>query len=96
MCVALFLLGLDAFVKVAVHREIPPIAFSPMVYPYGGIPIFKGWQGIDFCIVHVMNRGAAWGMFSTFQEYLLYVRVALIGGLISYLLFATTSSYRQW
>lgn len=94
--VALFLIGLDGFIKAYVHHEIPHIASSLMVYPYGGIPIIKGWHGIDFCIVHVINRGAAWGMFSAFQDYLLYVRVAIIGGLISYILFATVSSYRRW
>jgi signal peptidase II len=93
---ALILLAIDWIVKAYVHRELPLIGSSWMTYPYGGISLFKEWHGINCAIVHVANKGAAWGLFACFQEYLLYVRIAIIGGLLSYLLFVKVSSYRQW
>lgn len=54
------------------------------IYPYGGIGIFENFFGIEFSISHQINRGAAWGTFSEFQIYLLYLRIALILGLLVY------------
>jgi signal peptidase II len=66
------------------------------VYPFGGIGVFRDWHGIDFSIVHLINKGAAWGIFSSLQHYLLYVRVAIIGGLLAYLFFVNTSVLRKF
>ena len=93
---ALFIFMADAFLKAYIHYQIPPIVASPPVYPYGGIGVFRGWHGIDFSIVHVINKGAAWGVFSAFQNYLLYARVAIIGGLFTYLFFVKASGYRKF
>ena len=82
--------------KSYVHREIPLITSSMMVYPYGGVAFFRDWHGIDFSLVHAINKGAAWGILSSFQDYLLYLRVAIIGGLITYLCFVQASLYRKW
>jgi signal peptidase II len=93
---ALAFLGVDGALKAYVHSCIAPAAASDPIYPYGGIAVFREWQGIDFCLVHVINRGAAWGLFASIQDYLLYARVAIIGGLITYLLFVKASLYRKW
>lgn len=94
--IAAILFVADAWLKVYIHSEIPPIAISSPFFPYGGIGIFRGWHGIDFSIVHVINRGAAWGAFSSMQEYLLYARIAIIGGLLTYLFFVSASVYRKF
>lgn len=93
---AVCLLLSDALLKAYIHRHIPTIQSSFPIYPYGGIGIFQNWHGIQGSIVHVMNKGAAWGMFATLQNYLLYVRIAIIGGLIAYLFFTPTSTYRKF
>jgi len=95
LSVACLLFASDALLKNYVHYEIL-LSSSMMVYPYGGIGVFKDWHGIDFAIIHVINKGAAWGVFSSIQDYLLYVRVAIIGGLITYLIFVKSSNYRKW
>lgn len=93
---AVFIFMADVFLKAYTHYEIPLITSSSPVYPYGGIGVFRGWHGIDFSIVHVINRGAAWGVFSSLHDYLLYARMAIIGGLVSYLLFIKASAYRKF
>ncbi len=93
---AVFIFMADAFLKAYIHFQIPPINACPPVYPYGGVAVFRGWHGIDFSIVHVINKGAAWGVFASFQDYLLYVRIAIIGGLFTYLFFVKASSYRKF
>lgn len=65
-------------------------------YPYGGIPVFKSFLGIDFSIVHQINTGAAWGMFSNFQDYLLFFRVITIGIILSYLVFFNKTPLRRF
>lgn len=82
--------------KYYVHTQIPLLSLSSPVYPYDGIALFRNWQGIDGVIVHVINKGAAWGILASLQEYLLYLRVAILGGLITYLCFVKMSSYRMW
>ncbi len=93
---ALCLLLLDIYLKAYIHHNIPTISASTPVYPYGGIAVFRDWHGIDFSIVHVINKGAAWGAFASLQQYLLYVRVAIIGGLLTYLFFVSASPYRKF
>ena len=94
LAIALFMA--DMMLKAYVHQEIPSILASSPIYPYGGIGVFRGWHGIDFSIVHVINKGAAWGVFASLQKYLLYARVAIIGGLLTYLLFIKTSAFRKF
>lgn len=93
---AIFLFLIDMGLKAYTHHNILAIGASAPIYPYGGIAVFRDWHGIDFSIVHVVNRGAAWGVFASLQEYLLYARVAIIGGLLTYLLFVKTSTYRTF
>lgn len=88
LVIGVLLLLLDFWVKAYVDAYIPLVGSGGTTYPYGGIPVFYDFWGIDFSIVHVMNRGAAWGAFSGFQDYLLYLRIAVIVGLLIYLFYA--------
>ena len=90
-----FFMG-DALLKAYIHHDIPTISSSTSIYPYGGIKVFRNWHGIEFSIVHVINKGAAWGIFASLQEYLLYARVAIVGGLLTYLFFIKASAYRKF
>jgi signal peptidase II len=96
IALSLFLFMADALLKAYIHHEIPPITASTPIYPYGGIGVFHRWHDIDFSIVHVINKGAAWGVFSSLQKYLLYARIAIIGGLFTYLFFVKASAYRKF
>jgi signal peptidase II len=82
----LLVLILDISSKLLVQSYIP-IVWHHSWYPYGGIGVFKDFFGIQFSIVHSTNRGAAWGVFAEWQDYLLYLRLALITGLLIYLFF---------
>lgn len=96
IAIALLIFMADAFSKAYIHYNIPPINASTPIYPFGGIGVFRGWHGIDFSIVHVINKGAAWGVFASLQDYLLYARVAIIGGLLSYLFFVKAAPFRKF
>ncbi len=50
-------------------------------YPYGGIGVFSDFGGVQFSLVHVTNKGAAWSAFSGYQSYLVIFRIALIIGM---------------
>lgn len=95
VAIGLSLFLLDLCLKAYVHGNIPMMNYASPLYPYGGIAVFQDWHGIDFSINHVVNRGAAWGIFSSFHEYLLYGRMLIIGGLISYLSFVACPLSRQ-
>lgn len=86
--VLLFVLLVDALSKIFIEVNIPPTSSYILDYPYGGIPVFKDFFGVEFSIVHVINKGAAWGAFPHYQQELLYVRLALVAALFAYLLFA--------
>jgi len=96
LALAIIIFMADAGLKAYIYHNVPSLSSSSPVFPYGGISIFRDWHGIDFSMVHVINKGAAWGVFSSLQNYLLYARVAVIGGLLTYLLFVHASSYRKF
>lgn len=91
---ALGLLFLDILSKALIHSYMPISNRFSLWYPYGGIGIFKDFLGIEFSINHAINHGAAWGMFAEAQDFLLILRIAMIAGLVSYLLFYNTN--RNW
>ncbi len=95
VAIALIIFAADAILKAYVHLSIPVMSSALPIYPYDGIGVFHNWHGIDFCITHVINKGAAWGVFASFQEYLLYVRIWIIGGLITYLFFIKAEPFRK-
>ncbi len=84
---ALAILCVDAVTKYFTHLYLPVMKYPWTSYPYGGIPVFKDFFGIEFSISHQINKGAAWGMFPDYQMALLYVRIAFIVGLLLYFLF---------
>lgn len=96
IAIALLVLAADGGLKAYIHSNIPPVNASTPIYPFGGVGVFRNWHGIDFSIVHVINKGAAWGVFASLQNYLLYTRIAIIGGLLTYLWFVKTSTYRKF
>ncbi len=91
--VGLLIFALDFFSKSYVHQTLPPMGYF---YPYGGIDLFQDWMGIEFSIVHVINKGAAWGVLAGMQEGLLYLRLLIIGSMLVYLLFFNRDRARQW
>ncbi|MES2199774.1 MAG: signal peptidase II [Chlamydiota bacterium] len=92
----LMILGIDIFSKMYTYDHITLLSRSSPLYPYGGIAVFKNWVGVDFSINYAMNKGAAWGIFSSFQEYLLYARLLIMGGLLSYILLVKMSYLRKF
>jgi len=82
----LAILAIDFVSKGMIHSYILPIELAPSFFPFGGISVFRDFFGIDFCIHHVTNRGAAWGIGSGVQDLLLLVRIGVVIGLVMYLL----------
>jgi len=91
--IALFILALDQGSKHLVSLHIPQMIHETQWYPYNGIGIFENFWGIEFSIVHATNRGAAWGLFSDFQSYLVAFRMFFIGGLFVYLVGFNKNKY---
>lgn len=87
--------AIDFFSKAYVHSHIPFMNWASPFYPYGGVPVFHNWMGIDFSINHVVNKGAAWGMLASWQNALLYVRFLVIGCIIAYFLFSPSAKSKQ-
>lgn len=81
----LLLLGFDALSKTLALEYIPLLAPKLIGYPYDGIPIFN-LLGVTFSLNTVGNTGAAWSLFQQHAGFLFGVRLALIAGLILYLL----------
>ncbi len=81
----------DMLTKWYVYSEIPLVGVNGWAYPYNGIGVFKDFFGIEFSIVHAINKGAAWGTLSNFQIPLLVFRIVLIAGLCLYLIAFNTS-----
>jgi signal peptidase II len=84
---SLFILSIDFLSKFWTNSSLPLMGYAFPAYPYGGIPVFSNFFGIEFSISHLTNRGAAWGMLSDYQDFLLIARICLIAGMLVYLLF---------
>lgn len=89
--VAICIFSLDYVAKALTTFFIQPFEYAPGVFPFGGIPVFQNFFGIDFCLNNVGNRGAAWGMFGSMQIPLLIFRTGVIIGLLGYLFFSPKS-----
>ena len=92
---AIALLNIDFFTKSFVRNNLSEIRFASPEYPFGGIPVFHDWQGIDFSINFATNTGAAWSLLAGYQELLVYLRIAIVVGIAVYLLFVKNSPFRQ-
>ena len=84
----LFLFGLDFALKWYTSHYIPLMSWSSLTYPYGGVPVFQDFFGVDCSLNYVINKGAAWGAFAQFQKQLLYLRFFIMGGLLLYIFLA--------
>jgi signal peptidase II len=70
------------------------MAFSYFVQAEKGLlaPILLfQFLGVSCSLTYATNLGAAWGYFSSAPFFLLLLRIALIGGLFAYLLFAKSA-----
>lgn len=85
----LFVFIADLITKYVTQSTLPLMRGG---YPYGGIPVFKDFLGIEFSIVHATNRGAAWGMFADYQGSLIILRLFLVAALVAYVLFFNKNS----
>jgi signal peptidase II len=94
--IILGILAIDMGSKAFVHFYFPSLAFSPSIFPYGGVGVFHNFLGIDFCIHHVTNRGAAWGIGASFQNLLLFMRLAVVIGLIIYTFFSPKAARSRY
>lgn len=74
----------DGLTKYLTQEQLPLVYRESIVFPYGGIAVFKDFLGIEFSIVHATNKGAAWGAFADYQQELLFIRIVLVAGLIIY------------
>ncbi len=81
--ILLVIIGLDAASKSFIVHTLPN--YTPFLP--SEIVVFRNFIGIDFSLIHEINRGAAWGIFANFQPYLMFVRFALIMALFIYLCF---------
>lgn len=91
LCIIIPVFIADYASKAWVNFFVSPIYSGQTVFPFGGIPVFYDFLGIDFCINYVRNHGAAWGLFSSMKEWLLVARIGVILGLIAYMIFFPTS-----
>lgn len=87
LCIGVIVFLIDLLTKYQVQSFIPKMNHIHQVYPYGGYGVFENFLGIEFSIVHHTNRGAAWGVLSNWQQPLLYFRIVLVLGLLTYVLF---------
>ncbi len=63
-------------------------------FPFGGIEVLET-SLLKISVVHTTNTGTAWGLFSNFQGFLLFVRIAITGGILGYLTLAKPPKYLQ-
>ncbi len=82
LILALFIFGIDQTTKFLVASNLPLFGSVSLEYPYGGIPLFKNFLGIQGSIVYAENLGAAWSLMDQYPLFLLFLRVLLIGFLL--------------
>lgn len=93
--IILGVLALDTISKGLTQSYFKPFESAPPIYPFGGIAIFQ-FFGIDFCIHHVTNRGAAWGVGSSWQTLLLVLRIAVVVSLALYVFFSLKAADKRY
>jgi len=62
-----------------------------MLYPYGGIGLFRNFLGIEGSITFVSNYGAIWGVLSSYPTLLVAIRIILISVMLFTLVLYTPS-----
>ena len=84
ICIFSLVLLSDFALKHWVYHNLP-LMYAFSAYPSGGIAVFQT-DAISFSIVHAVNKGIALGLFSSMQAYLIWIRWALCGVVLIYLL----------
>lgn len=77
---------LDQASKWAAQHYLRGMQWNPF-FPFGGKALFQDFQGIDAALVYHVNKGAAFGLFASHQEFLLGFRVALVLAIFIWLIF---------
>jgi signal peptidase II len=93
IAIGIFVLLMDQLSKWYVSHYVDYIDSHIYWYPYGGIPVFENFGGIQFSINYMTNKGAAWGAFGDYQVPLIALRIGLIAGLLVYLFY---NRHRSW
>ncbi len=86
LIIGFFVLFADQLTKYLVQAHIPRMAHEAQWYPYRGIGVFENFYGIEFSIVHAVNRGSAWGLFADYQTALLVLRILFVSLIVLYLI----------
>lgn len=94
--VGLFILALDIATKYWTQGHLPHLYTTETVYPYGGIPVFENFFGIEFSWVYTTNRGAAWGLGAEYQFALMIARIVLVTFLAIYAVFINNKPAYKW
>ncbi len=89
------LLALDIGSKIGAIAWIPPLSHFIRSYPFGGIGIFN-ISAVTFSLNIIGNTGAACGLFPGHPGALFWLRLAIIAGLIAYLIFFKKISQGIW
>lgn len=92
---ALFLIFLDIISKYYTVLYIRPMSWVLPFYPYGGIGIFHDFFGISLSLNYVQNKGAAWGFFSRYGNFLVYLRIVIFFIILIYLVRSRVSFRRS-
>lgn len=94
--VIILLLLSDIGLKYYTFKNIAKMTWADTSYPFGGIGIFQNFlNGISFSLNHVENIGAAWGIFSSYSDYLFLARIFIVLGLTIYVLFFNSYAFRK-
>jgi signal peptidase II len=96
LIVAVSILVLDFASKGLVNFYMNPLVHASSYFPFGGKAVFQDFFGIDFCIHHVTNRGAAWGIGGGLQNILLLVRIGVVLGLLVYLRLSSKAYFYRY
>ena len=80
--IALLVLIIDGVSKGLTYAYVPAIEHHSVGYPYGGIPVFEDFLGIEFSFSYATNLGAAWGLLDDYPVLLMGIRLLMIVGLL--------------
>ncbi len=64
--------------------------------PAAGVPILPDWFGVAFSLDFVTNTGTAWGLFADHPLWLFLGRVAMLAGLVVYVLRTPGAHWALW
>ncbi|KPK33103.1 MAG: hypothetical protein AMS24_02295 [Chlamydiae bacterium SM23_39] len=83
----LSLLSIDMISKYLTFLYIPKMNIFHPFYPYGGIGIFKIYK-VSLSLNYVANKGIAWGFFSNYSDYIVFIRIFVVVGVVFYSIYS--------